>query len=71
MIQQTERHYEFTQLNLTLAGIQSVLLCLKEAITMRHANIIIPLSGFELVAYRIQVSNMTLTVFYLFLSSNL
>jgi len=71
MIRQIERHRKFTQLNLTRAGIQSVLLCLKEAITLRHANKIVPLSGFELVAYRIQVSNMAVTAFCLLLSSNL
>jgi len=71
MIQQIKRHYEFTQLNLTRAGIQSVLLCLNEAITLRHANKIVPLSGFEMVAYQIHVSNMTVTAFYLSLSSNL
>jgi len=71
MIRQIERHREFSQLNLTRAGIQSVWLCLKEAITLRHANKIASLSGFELVAYRIQVSNMAVTAFCLLLSSNL
>jgi hypothetical protein len=36
-------------------------------ITLRNDNKIVPLSGFELGAYGMPVSNMTVTAFYLFL----
>jgi len=49
-----------------------MLLCLMEAmITLRNDNKIVPLSGFGLVTYRIPVSNMTVTAFYLFLVKQL
>jgi len=57
---------------ITQPGILSVLPRLKEAMVNLGKNKeIVPLSGFEMVAYRIQVSNMIVTAFDFFLPSSL
>ena len=55
---------------LTLPAILSLLLCSKVAIvTLCKGKEIVPLSGFQLPAYRKQASKMTVTAFDLFIST--